>query len=376
MGKVLLLITADDVDAAREQVREGVSPRKDYLDLADALGADVLDSPAVRANSTARRIERIVRRGAGHAWLASRILSQYDAVFSDGEHIGLPLGIMLSGRRHRCRHVMIGHGISAWKKRLLAGWARPGIDALIVHCSSQLKFAIDNLQVDPSEVYLLPYQVDLDFWRPQPGDEELLILSCGREQRDYPTLIEAVRDMPVGVSIAAMSHWSRDRNRLRGKKLPANVTVGSYDYLQLRGLYGGSRFVVVPLVDGDYPAGIATILEAMAMGKAVIVTQTRGQRDTVVGPLWSDDTYGWPADGPSPEDCTGIYVPPGDAQALRSAIVYLLERPELAAVLGGNARRFVEEHMSLDRFVTRLAAVIDPSYAPPDLVRADVSTSA
>lgn len=376
MRNVLLLITADDCETARQQVRAGAWPRTDYLELADRLNADVLDLAAVRADPTARRLDRIVRRGAGHAWLASRMLPQYDTVFSDGEHIGLLLGLRLAEKRHRCRHVMIGHGISAWKKRLVAGWARPGIDALIVHCSSQLEFAIDKLRMDPSQVYLLPYQVDVDFWRPQPGREELLILSCGMEQRDYPTLIEAIREMPVGVSIAAMSHWSKDRNRLQGRRLPANVTVGSYDYPQLRELYTCSRFVVVPLVDSTYPAGIATILEAMAMGKAVIVTQTRGQRDTVVGPFWSAGQNVWPAEGPSPEACTGIYVPPGDAQAMHSAIVYLLERPELAAVLGGNARRFVEEHMSLDEFVTRLAAVIDPTYARQGVTEADVIRSA
>jgi hypothetical protein len=61
---------------------------------------------------------------------------------------------------------------------------------------------------------------------------------------------------------------------------------------------------------------------------------------------------------------------------MRSAIVYLLERPELAAVLGGNARRFVEEHMSLEEFVTRLAAVIDPTYERQEVTEADVSRSA
>lgn len=376
MGKVLLLITADDCETARQQVEAGKSPRKDYLELAEALDADVLDLSAVRADPMARRLDRIVRRGAGHAWLASRLLAQYDAVFSDGEHIGLPLGILLAGKRHRCWHVMIGHGLSARKKRLLAPWARRGIDALIVHCGRQLEFVIRTLGVDPGQAYLLPYQVDDEFWRPQPGREELLIVSCGMEQRDYPTLIEAIRDLPVGVSIAAMSHWSRDRNRLRGKRLPANVTVGGYDYAQLRDLYSQARLVVVPLVDGDFPAGIATILEAMAMAKAVVVSHTRGQRETVMGPLWSEGQKVWPAEGPSPEGSTGIYVPPRDVRALRSAIVYLLERPELAAVLGGNGRRYVEEHVRLDKFVRRLAPVIDPTYSPPDVATAGMCRGA
>jgi hypothetical protein len=37
-----------------------------------------------------------------------------------------------------------------------------------------------------------------------------------------------------------------------------------------------SSVVVVPLFDVDFHAGITTILEAMAMGKAVIVTHSMG----------------------------------------------------------------------------------------------------
>lgn len=359
MGKNLLLITAD-VEKAREQVQQGLSPRMDYLELADALGADVLGNRAVLASRRARLLSRL-RRGAGHAWLASRIFGDYDNIFSDGEHIGLLLGMKLSGKRHRSRHVMIGHGLSAWRKRMLGGLARKGIDALIVHCGTQLKFALENLQMDHSQVYLTPYQVDTEFWQPRVSSEELLIVSCGLEHRDYRTLAAAVENLPVGVSIAAASHWSRYGNSLNPKKLPPNVSVGSYDYGELRDLYGRARFVVVPLVDSDYPAGIATVLEAMAMGKAVIVSKTRGQ-ETVIGPLWGAGQDSWPGE-PSPEDSTGIYVTPGDRESLHSAIVYLLERPELAGLLGGNARRYVERNLSLEQFVSRLVPIVDPSYA-------------
>lgn len=129
--------------------------------------------------------------------------------------------------------------------------------------------------------------------------------------------------------------------------------------------------VVVPVRDVNFQAGITTVLEAMAMRKAVIVTHTQGQRETVVGPLWTADQTTWPSQGPSPEECTGIYVPPRDPEALRSAIVYLVERPELAAVLGMNGRRCVEERLNIDRYVRSVAAVIDPALAQPDGARTD-----
>lgn len=361
MLRTLLLITTESANAAREQVSHGLSPRKDYLELASRLDADLLDLSVVRSHTLAGILDRKIRRGMGLAWLASRAAEHYDVIFSDGEHIGLVLGILLARRQHRCRHVMIAHSISASKKRLLAAWARGGIDAVIVHSSTQLSFAINDLGFGADQVYLFPYQVDTEFWRPGPSHEELMIFSCGLECRDYPTLIEAVRGLPVGTTVGAMSHWSRHANRLQGSGLPPNVTVGQFNYIELKDLYSRARFVVVPLVDVNYHAGITTILEAMAMGKAVIVTRARGQQDTIIGPLWQSGQDSWPSNGPPPEASTGIYVPPGDVAALRSAIIFLLGRADLASVLGRNARQFVERHTTLEQFVQRLSSVISPA---------------
>jgi glycosyltransferase involved in cell wall biosynthesis len=117
----------------------------------------------------------------------------------------------------------------------------------------------------------------------------------------------------------------------------------------------------------DNPAGITTILEAMAMGKAVIATATAGQRDVVRGRLCtrfgpSGEPIGGPFnfgfDGDCLSDCTGLYVPPGDPAALRSAIEYLLSHPNEAREMGAAGRRLVEQHMTLDQFVVRVAGEV------------------
>jgi glycosyltransferase involved in cell wall biosynthesis len=74
------------------------------------------------------------------------------------------------------------------------------------------------------------------------------------------------------------------------------------------------------------------ILEAMAMGKAVICSRTEGQVDVI-------------QDG-----VTGLLVRPGDAKALRDAIVGLWRDPERARVMGEAARKHVEKHHTLDKF--------------------------
>jgi len=124
-------------------------------------------------------------------------------------------------------------------------------------------------------------------------------------------------------------------------------------------MYDRARFVVVPLHDVDFPAGIITILEAMAMGKAVIVSRTRGQTGTVSGALMDDGELRDIGERSS-EQASGIYVPPGDVRSLRAAIDYLIERPDIARQMGAAARQHVLTSFTLEHFVERLATVIDP----------------
>ena len=131
--------------------------------------------------------------------------------------------------------------------------------------------------------------------------------------------------------------------------LPANVRFSSPSLFELRDLYARSRFVVVPVKDVDYDAGSTVLTEAMAMGKAVIATRTPG------------------LDGFFEHGVHGLFVPPGDPEALRAAIARLSDDPEEAERMGGAARALVEERHSLDIRIARLAAIINGApreYAP------------
>jgi glycosyltransferase involved in cell wall biosynthesis len=219
------------------------------------------------------------------------------------------------------------------------------------------------------KVALLPYFADERFWDPTlatPASslERPMICSAGLEFRDYTTLIAAACDLDVDARIGAASHWARHNAFGASSDLPDNITVSAYNYQQLRDLYASARFVVVPLRDVENQAGITTILEAMAMGKAVVVTRTRGQTDVV-----RDWRSGAAAPSPgflaTPEFSstlgalpTGWYVQPNDPGDLRDAINYLLAHPAVAEEMGANARRVVEGCFGLDAFVERFAKLL------------------
>jgi glycosyltransferase involved in cell wall biosynthesis len=368
-GRTLIVISAKTRTAAAA-IAAGRSPRKDFVELARAVDADVLDLDEVAARARWRLVQRLAGSAVALCATAFSRRARYDRIYCDGEHIGIPLALLLRLCRHRPRHLFIGHLLTTPLKRALFRWLRPqrGLDRIIVHTPLQRRLAVERLSIPPSVLALEPYGVDTDYWRPCDSvDADNLICSAGLEFRDYRTMLSAVADLRVKVVIAAGSRWSTHRLKAGGGELPAQVDVTQLDYPDLRDLYARSRFVVVPLEPVLNQAGITTILEAMAMGKAVIVSATPGQQDVIHGRLCTaNGLSASPLGGPSAfgvmgalaEAETGLYVPPGDAAALRRAIVYLLDHPEDAARMGRAGRRLVEERMSLDLFVSRLATLI------------------
>lgn len=354
-GRVLLLVSSD---VAKDRESEGRRPRRDYLLLAQALHADVFDFGTVVQSRLGRLLVGSLGKGPAHALLARRRLADYDVVFSDSEHVGLLVGIVLRSLRHRPRHVVLAHHLTPKKKRIFFALAKDRIDRLILHSHAQRELAVLGLGVQENKVDVQPYQVDTNYWKPQSGPQDAMIATAGLECRDYITLIEAVAHSPLSVCIGASSNWSKKRNQLTKVLCPPNVQVASYNYDELRSLYARSLFVVVPLLDVDFQAGVTTVLEAMAMERALILTKTYGQCDIVIGPLWCANQDSWPSDGPDIADSSGIYVPPKDVDALRSAINFLRLNPEIAASLGKNGRDQVLADYDVEHFASRFASII------------------
>src|SRR5262249_28386551 len=89
-----------------------------------------------------------------------------------------------------------------------------------------------------------------------------------------------------------------------------------------------------------HASGVNGLLEAMAMGKPTIVSNSEGIRDFVT-------------DG---ETC--LLTPVGDSAALRSAIDMLITENDYAEQLGRKARDRVEQLFSSAKFARRLATAI------------------
>jgi len=108
---------------------------------------------------------------------------------------------------------------------------------------------------------------------------------------------------------------------LRGLDVPGNVRVVSVSPAEFRRLMARSRIVVMPMRATLLHAGAQqSILNAMLMGKPVILTDPEGGADYI------------------DSGRTGILVPYGDPSRLRDGICQLWERPEEAAAMGARAQ--------------------------------------
>jgi glycosyltransferase involved in cell wall biosynthesis len=359
--KVMVLIPSILKRDVAKSVEHDKHPRMDYYALADTLrGAgigqpenDVVLLDYAALETTDSRLVQTVRRAAGRdaalALLGFLRGKDSDVFFTNGENVGIPLALLLRLQgKHRPGHVTIGHRLSTGKKRLFLGTRglclHREMDTIFVYATTQEAYGRETLGIPAGKLRRIAFHADDRFYRPSsaiPDAAEPIVSAAGLEWRDYPTLLAAAARLPqVQFKLAAASPWSKHTNETQGRTLPPNVSVRRYEYGELRELYARSAVVAVPLYENDFQAGVTTLLEAMSMGKAVIVTQTTGQTDVI--------THG----------ANGVVVPPNDPVAWEREIVRLVGNPGECARLGANARQWVQENASLDRWTHHITGAI------------------
>ncbi len=361
------------------QAALGTRPRKDYVEVARALDADIIDPSymAEQASPVGRALA--IRAGilAGELYEAFAGRNRFSDVCAWADRAGLPLALLYKVARSRSDLTLISGFLSSGKKSLFLRHlgVHSHLGAIVNFSSVQMELAAQQLRVPRSKLHHVMQSVDERFWHPVNIPPEDGICSVGWEARDYRTLVTAVSGLPLrahiaigtqGLSSSAMETddngdsqphafesmagtftqplYTAWRAEILRDGLPPNVTVhNQLSQLALRDLYSRSRFVVVPLHEADFDPGVTTICEAMAMAKPVIVTRTRGQVDIV-------------RDG-----VNGLYVPRGDPRALRQAITYLRAHPEDAVRMGRAGRDLAETRHALDQYVQRVAAIVRES---------------
>lgn len=190
-------------------------------------------------------------------------------------------------------------------------------------------------RVDPERVAFTPWPYTLREHELEQEDEADGIFAGGDSLRDYGPLLDAARDVPARVTIATRADIGRD-------DLPENVELGPLPHEQYLGRLRSAPIAVVPLVPtANRSAGQTTYVNALAMGKLVVVTDCLGVRDYVE------------------HGVTGLVVRPGDAEAMREALVWAVDPGNAAEVraIRERARAAAQERLRPDDYVANLLRV-------------------
>ncbi len=252
------------------------------------------------------------------AWALFRASSRYSVVVTTGTLDGLAFGFLqkFRGRRRpfQLMYDCMWYG-GSWMKRLWMRACLRQVDRCVVWASAEAARYSKAYNVPREKFVFVPHHHSLRNYTFEVGDKGY-IFAGGNSDRDYGPFLESVRDLPVRCIVATTLP-----GLLRGKSVPSNVQVVGATPSEFRQLMADSRIVVVPMqADLLRTGGQQTFLNAMYMGKPVILTDPQGGADYI-------------EDGK-----TGILVPPGDSDALRGALAFLWNHPEEARVIGERSR--------------------------------------
>jgi glycosyltransferase involved in cell wall biosynthesis len=178
----------------------------------------------------------------------------------------------------------------------------------------------------------VPFGVDTEFFTP-PNDDPAVewdIAAVGtNEGKDFPTLVSALS--PEERCVIVTDH--RNADQVRRTKTHGAITLDhSIPILQLRALYLAARRIVVPLRNIDFSSGQTVLLETLALGRPVVVTDVPPVRDYISTEV-------------------AMLVPPGDVTAMRAALNAPVP-PRVAA-----ATDHVRAGFTIVRFAGDIAAV-------------------
>ncbi len=139
--------------------------------------------------------------------------------------------------------------------------------------------------------------------------------------------------------------WWRDRleQRLVDEGLESQtVRTGMVDQSKIPGLMRAMDVLAHP----SYREGLPrTVPQAMLAGTAVVATDTDGTREAVMPP------------SASAGEMNGVLVPVADPQALRDAVQWTIDHPELRAEMIERARTMCADMFSAERMVDELERV-------------------
>jgi glycosyltransferase involved in cell wall biosynthesis len=243
---------------------------------------------------------------------------------------------------HRPRHVILQfimrekqQSLKSRIKYVFMRWCFSSVYLCICSSRSEIKYYQDVFGWPREKFGYIPLHTDPRLLDHKHIGSEGFILSAGRTFRDYDTLLDAFRNLEVPMLIVA------SRASIGAREVPPHVVI-KYDLpsVDLIDLMARCLAVVIPLENRLISIGQSVLLQAMTLGKAVIVTRVNGTEDYLEHME------------------TGIFVPPNDPEAIAAAVSLLVGDEALRKKLGRAAQDRVKRMYLPRHYANEVSALL------------------
>jgi hypothetical protein len=238
-------------------------------------------------------------------------------------------------------HHPLRWGRAAFIRRPLVKLALQGISAfpsLSQAVASQINLLAGGRQLSSA----LPWGPDLNYYPPyRPGRGG--VISAGRTGRDFVTFGRAASRTSSSVTIVCPpDYMAPEFEEFRSNvKVLASPREMEFTYRELIEMYSTNHAIAIPMIEQSTLCGFSSLLDALGMGRAVIMTRN---------PLIDVDIDG---------EGIGFTVAPGDIEGWRRAIQFIEDNPDEAQAMGYRARRLAETRRNSRLFAESLLGIID-----------------
>ena len=306
-----------------------------------------------RASGTA--LKAALERAGGYGGDFATVLASLrqangtEVVLSTVDTVGIPLMLLKHAGQLRPPLVYIAVGLPERIERLRSDRTRRLYARALAGTATLVAYSVReaaDLEAFMSEhgvatrVQFAPFGVDEHAFAPSLGQPSVDVVMAGADPH---------RDVDLFVALAAKTPnrsfrlvTTADLARTLASPPPNLHVETDIPFDQMKRRLEDARVVALPVLDNSYSGATTVLLQAMALGKPVVVTRTRA---IATG-------YGL-ADG---ENCR--LVEPGDAEGFGRALAGVLRDEWDARALGARARRTVEESLTWDRYVDRLETLL------------------
>ncbi|BAZ30897.1 group 1 glycosyl transferase [Cylindrospermum sp. NIES-4074] len=234
----------------------------------------------------------------------------------------------------------------------LPKWAKRGLNSIFCRCNGFIvlsktwkDFYVNNLGLNPQQVFILPNPTELPVQIPERLNvKKVTLLFCGRvgQRKGAFDLIRAFANLPSTLKKRSDLILAGDGDLEEAKNLVASLNLGEQitflgwvNSAQRDKLLSKSDVFILPSYNEALPMAI---LEAMGWGLPIISTPVGGIPELVISHK------------------NGLLVAPGDVEQLSEAMQSLIENETLRLSLGKAAREIVSP-FDVDKYSPQLVNI-------------------